>query len=1408
VISGTPDADASTGGDPLNPGTYVIPVTVTDPSGETFTTNVTYTLTNPAPVAENDNLDVAEGGMLTGSIVVGRDIDPDGDTLTVTEINGNPANVGQPVIGSNGGIFIVDSTGAMTFDTNGEYEGLDVGETAVTTLSYEISDGEGGIDTATVTVTVQGANDAPITTGTLSPQNGPDSVEQLPLDTSVIFSDIDGEPLAFTSPDLPSWMTLEPVTGVLTGTPPADASQGGPNSDGEYIVTITATDPDGEAVSTTVTYTFTNPVPTAQDNVVTAAEDGVAATGNVIADNDATVGLDNDPDGDTLVITDVNGTPVSSGAPGVAVGAYGTLTQNADGRYSYAADNANAVVQALADGETLNETFTYTISDGEGGTATADLVVTIEGTNDLITPQIPGDPNVPADRTNFIPDQSGVDSVLASDLDVASFFTDADVTDVITLTIDPTDLPTGLTFNGTTISGTPTADASQGGMNGVYDVPVTVTDSNGDTFVSTLTYTITNPAPVAENDTLTGTESDTAATFDVFPANGIAIDSDPDGDAISVTRVVAGNNVAALGTVLDGVNVGGPVAGSTGGLFTIFLDGTARFDANGEFEDLAVGETRITEVVYQIDDGQGGTDTAVVAYTVTGENDPVTLVVPGDPNAPADPLNYIPTQSGTDSATVTPLDLTLYFADSDASDVVTLTLDPTDLPAGLSFDGTFISGTPTADASQGGVSTALGGVYTIPVTATDSNGSTVVTNVTYTISNLAPDAVNDSYTTPEETPISVNVLTNNDSDPDGDALTVTAVRLSDGTVVPFGTLTTLPQGDLTVNSDGSIDFDPTLNFNGQLVLEYDISDGEGGTDTAAAIFDVTPVNDNPNPVVPGDPNAPVDPSNYIPVQTTEDSALSTPLDLTSFFADVDADPLTLTIDPADLPAGLTFDGTTISGTPETDASQGGMSGVYVIPVGVDDGHGGTFTTNLTYTVANPIPVVDTPVGTQMGVDAEPLTISTNITDPDGDVMTYSVTGLPVGLTIDPATGEISGTPENSASQNGSANDGVYAITVTADDGEGGVVTDSFDLTITNPAPVAADDPLVTTEGAVVATNVLTVNDSDPDGDTLVVSQVAGDAANIGVATDGTNGGSFTIDATGALNFDPDGDFEGLEIGETATTTITYEISDGEGGTDMATVTITVQGANDAPIVTGILSPQNGSDSAEQLPLDTSAIFSDVDGEPLAFTSPDLPSWMTLDHVTGILTATPPADASQAGPNGDGTYPVTIMATDLDGESVSTTVTYTFTNLAPVAGNDDLSTDEDTTISGNVIVANDVDVDGDTLVIASVNGAVASVGTPISGSGGGTFTINSDGSYDFDPAGDFNALAAGETATTTVSYVLSDGEGGTDTATIMVTITGTNDTPIGVDPTQPVGPSDPSDPSDPQDPRDPPVDPQD
>ncbi len=71
----------------------------------------------------------------------------------------------------------------------------------------------------------------------------------------------------------------------------------------------------------------------------------------------------------------------------------------------------------------------------------------------------------------------------------------------------------------------------------------------------------------------------------------------------------------------------------------------------------------------------------------------------------------------------------------------------------------------------------------------------------------------------------------------------------------------------------------------------------------------------------------------------------------------------------------------------------------------------------------------------------------------------------------------------------------------------------------------------------------------------------------------------------------------------------------------------------------------------------------------------------------------------------------------------------------------------------------------------MNGSPANIGSSVSGSNGGTFTIESNGAFTFNPGNDFDSLGAGATATTTVTYQMTDSQGGFSTATVTITVTG-------------------------------------
>ncbi len=1285
-ITGTIAADASQGG-PAGDGIYSVTVTADDGNGGTVDTTFTWTVTNPPPEAVDDAATTDEDTPVNIPVLA-NDNDPDGDPLTVTSAT------------APNGTVVIEADGTVTYTPNEDFNGTD-------TITYTISDGNGGTSTATVTVTVDPVNDDPVADTPLANLANIDSAT-VNVPVAGNFSDVDGDGLTFGATGLPPGLIID-AAGNITGTIDPDASQGGPAGDGIYTVSVTADDGNGGTVTSSFAWTVTNPPPVATDDTATTPED-TPVNIDVLAN-------DNDPDGDALTVTS-------------AIAPNGTVVIEADGTVTYTPN------------EDFNgtDTITYTISDGEGGTTTATVTVTVDPVND--------DPVADPQLTNQTDDDADVIS-----LDVSGNFSDVDGD---TLTFTATGLPGGLSIDANgVITGTLDADASQGGPNsdGLYTVTVTADDGNGGTTTSTFVWTVNNPPPLAAPDTASTTE-DIPVTVDV-----LANDNDPDGDALTVTEANAAN-----GSVL------------------INADGTITYTPDANFNGTDT-------VIYTISDGEGGTSTSTVTITVGAVNDdPETIGLPdltdgnneliGVPLAPA-------------------------FSDAEGD---TLTFSATGLPDGLSIDPATgeVTGTTTGTASSGGP--LSDGVYTVTVTADDGNGGSVSTTFTWTINNEPPTAIDDNFVGTEDTPQVLDVLAN-DIDPDADPMTPIVIIDAQAT-----------NGTAVVNADGTITFTPDPDFNGTATVTYTIEDANGDPATAIATIVIAPENDAPD-------------ATPLPDRGDEDGdAVS--IDAGVLFSDIEGD--TLTFSATDLPAGLTIDPGTgiISGTIDPDASQVN-NGVYQTTITADDGNGGTTDVAFVWTVTNPGPTAaddtastaeDTPIpsidvlgndndpdgdaltvvsasapngtvvinadgtlaytpdpdfngtdtityqitdgqgGTSTAIvtvtvgaenddptapplsalinddaDVVALDLAPGFADVDGDPLTFTATGLPPGLTID-AAGNVTGTIDPDASQGGPNGDGIYEVTVTADDGNGGTVDAVFTWTVGNPAPLAVDDTAITDEDTPVNIPVL-ANDNDPDGDPLSVTQAS------------AGNGTVVIEADGTVTYTPDEDFNGTD-------TITYEISDGNGGTSTATVTVTVNPINDDPDVTPLAPRENVDSAVVNVP--TAGNFSDVDGDTLTFDATGLPTGLTIDPATGVISGTIDPSASIGGPNGDGTYEVTVTADDGNGGTVSTTFSWTVTNPVPVAVNDTATTTEDTATNIDVL-ANDSDPDGDPLTVVTASAA------------NGTVTILPDGTIDYTPNPDFNG-------TDTISYTISDGNGGTASALVTVTVDPENDPPVAVNDT--------------------------
>ncbi|WP_373080753.1 retention module-containing protein, partial [Zhongshania sp.] len=292
----------------------------------------------------------------------------------------------------------------------------------------------------------------------------------------------------------------------------------------------------------------------------------------------------------------------------------------------------------------------------------------------------------------------------------------------------------------------------------------------------------------------------------------------------------------------------------------------------------------------------------------------------------------------------------------------------------------------------------------------------------------------------------------------------------------------------------------------------------------------------------------------------------------------------------------------------------------------------------------------------------------------------------------------------------------------------------------NIAPIAVDDVIEGDEDSTIVIQVVD-NDSDENGDDLTVIDV----------TLPTNG-SAVINDDGSISYTPNENFNGTDSFE-------YTIDDGNGGTDTATVTVNVNPVNDPPVA-GELDDRSYSD-ADNINLDVSSAFSDVENDSLTYSASGLPAGLSINPDTGVISGTIDASASDQtdDDNNVQVYNITVTAND-GSDSTSTSFDWTINNTIPVAGNDSFNTLEDTglIISASNLLSNDSDLDGDALSISAIDTSSAN---------GGSITNNGNGTYTYTPAANYFG-------TDSFEYSITDSEGGSSTAKVNITVTAVSD----------------------------------
>jgi cysteine-rich repeat protein len=419
------------------------------------------------------------------------------------------------------------------------------------------------------------------------------------------------------------------------------------------------------------------------------------------------------------------------------------------------------------------------------------------------------------------------------------------------------------------------------------------------------------------------------------------------------------------------------------------------------------------EVTVTISDGTDS-DTAMVAITVAPVNDP--------PTATADSF-------ATNEDTVLTIPQASVLANDTDVDGDTLTVTALGTPAvgTATITGSDITFTPPAD---------FVGTTTFDYTISDGT-ETASASITIAVGgdNDAPVAGDDTATTDEDTAVVITNLLDNDTDPEGQTLSVTGVaNAMNGTV-------TLNGNDVT--------FTPSANFNGAGSFDYIVSDG-AAMDTGSVTVTVAAVNDPP---VADDEAA----------STQEDTAVAiTEATLLAGDTDVEGDPLTV-MDVGNATNGtVVFASGTATFTPTADFN-GTATFDYTVTDGTDTDTG---TVTITVTSVNDAPVAGDDAATvqaDSSIAIPHATLLANDTDVDGPPLTISAVGNAVDGTITLEAGTVTFTPTlghvGTASFEYTAFDGslgdvaLVTVTVTAGPvcGDGNIVApEQCDDTNTNP----------------------------------------------------------------------------------------------------------------------------------------------------------------------------------------------------------------------------------------------------------------------------------------------------------------------------------------------------------------------
>jgi VCBS repeat-containing protein len=682
-------------------------------------------------------------------------------------------------------------------------------------------------------------------------------------------------------------------------------------------------------------------------------------------------------------------------------------------------------------------------------------------------------------------------------------------------------------------------------------------------------------------------------------------------------------------------------------------------------------------------------------------------------------------------------DSTLFGADSLTTDeevsvsttVAELLANDSDVEGPLSFValGAAYHGTVSIDA-HGSITFTPEPDYFGPdagfeYTVADADGNQASTMVEVNVAgvNDAPEIIGADITTNEDQAIVFDAATIEQfvQDRDGDSLTISAISNISGGVI--------------TEDNGLYTFTPDSDYHGDATLDYTADDGHGATVSGQLHIDILSVNDSTDF---GDDT----------LNTDEETAVTTTVaELMANDFDGDGE-LTFIALGAALHGSLsqTENGDIIF---NLDIDYSGSEAGFAYTV--EDAEGNRESSMVEVHVAN---INDAPVilHDQRHIDEDQEIVfnqaemASFIHDPDSDQLTFSSLSAVTSGSFSQDNGIYTFIPD--ADFYGT---GQFAYTVS--DGQGAEVSGTMTLHIApvnDLPPVAPTTATMLEDGEIVFdTAVLMAGASDVEDGT--------DLRFMGISA--SSNGDGWVDDNGLLHFLPDDDFFG-------TATLSYSVADTEAGMGTGLITVTVLGENDAPLAMDddhILAWSNNSYDNVYSSAVLLANDSDVDGDTIQISVLGNAEYGTVSQdVNGYIHY-------QAISNdwvGIDTFTYTI--TDGNGDESQATATIDVKlNTSPDAYSEILFTQEDiiSIIDQETLLANDSDVDGDTLIITAVGNATH-----------GTVSMRPDGKIEFTPELNFNNRYPGQAS---FEYTVSDGISDPVSAIAFVDLDPVNDAPV-------------------------------